>query len=516
MSVLAVLLVLAPLLAAAIEFVGRSTRVRSGSVAVVGASSALVASVALAVWVAWFGPLTIGVGSASVLRVDTLGTLVSVVVSLIGLNVFAYAKRQLDEPERSRLASAGSVALASTLLTATAGRLSVLTLAWVATTFAVVSLVHRGDVKARRVASRRVLLIDGTGAGAAVIAIALTVWEIGDRAFTDLSAATAELGSRTLPGFFGVSVGDLVGVLLVVAALARAAQLPFRSWIVSTLAAPTPTSALLHAGVVNGGAILLLRAAPLVTSPIAAWILAVAAVSTVIVWSAVAATRRDVKGVLASSTSAQMGFMLLAVAVGAPAAAIAHLMGHALYKSARFLGVGDAIAAEVRRRRATRSAAGRTPAAFGVLAALIVVAMSSALLHDADAWMTASSLAITVGLGVWMLGRRATSRSELLRLSALCVGAALGYLMVAAGLERALGTSVPGVPTAVPPPLALAVLGVGLVALRVCLSSPSLSARVRGVLSGTGGPRVPALARRSTKGLPAEPLSMPSSAGVTP
>ena len=79
--------------------------------------------------------------------------------------------------------------------------------------------------------------------------------------------------------------------------------------------------------------------------------LAVATVATIAVVLPAVRARADVKGQLAESTSAQMAFMLLACAVGAPVVALTHLAGHALYKSARFLGAGDTIRHQVTRRR---------------------------------------------------------------------------------------------------------------------------------------------------------------------
>ena len=202
----------------------------------------------------------------------------------------------------------------------------------------------------------------------------------------------------------------MVAVLMVVAALARASQVPLPMWLPGTLSAPTPTSALLHAGVVNAGAILLLRSLDLVAAaPAAMWLLAIASLVTIAASLAALRTRRDVKGALAVSTSAQMGFMLLAIAVGAPLAALTHLVGHTLYKSARFLGVGDAIGASVRRRSYAPSVAG-WPQGFRVASSVVIGVAAGGLaalvFHGAEAWMVGGALAATAGIACWAwLGR---------------------------------------------------------------------------------------------------------------
>ena len=126
-----------------------------------------------------------------------------------------------------------------------------------------------------------------------------------------------------------------------VAALARCAQGPFGPWLPGTVAAPTPVSALLHAGFVNGGGILLIRTGAIASSSAVAMVVAFAvAAATAVVATAIMAQRSDVKSELAYSTMGQMGFMVAECAVGAFGAGVVHLIGHALYKATLFLGSG--------------------------------------------------------------------------------------------------------------------------------------------------------------------------------
>jgi NADH:ubiquinone oxidoreductase subunit 5 (subunit L)/multisubunit Na+/H+ antiporter MnhA subunit len=139
-------------------------------------------------------------------------------------------------------------------------------------------------------------------------------------------------------------MATLVGLLVVVSALTRSAQGPLGGWLPPTVSAPTPLSALLHAGVVNGGGILLVRLGVLsgASLPAMVGVFAVGAV-TAIVAGALVTHKADVKGSLVFSTMSQMGFMVAECAVGASLAAVVHLIGHALYKATLFFGSGSQV-----------------------------------------------------------------------------------------------------------------------------------------------------------------------------
>ncbi|MCO7220927.1 proton-conducting transporter membrane subunit, partial [Klenkia sp. PcliD-1-E] len=130
------------------------------------------------------------------------------------------------------------------------------------------------------------------------------------------------------------------GVL--VAALGKAAQLPFSAWLSRAMEGPAPVSALLHsAAMVAMGGYLLLRTAPLLAAtgwagPTAAWVGA----ATTVGLGAVAVAQTDLKQLLAASTAAQLGFVVLAAGVSAAAAGSAQLVAHAAVKSGLFLAAG--------------------------------------------------------------------------------------------------------------------------------------------------------------------------------
>ncbi len=152
----------------------------------------------------------------------------------------------------------------------------------------------------------------------------------------------ARTGTTTIAETLHVdgATATVAGLLLLVAAMGKAAQAPFQGWLQDAMLGPTPVSALLHsATLVAAGAILLTRIAPLLHGNV---LLAVGAVGgvTALVTGVTALAQRDLKRLLASSTSSQLGFMLLAIGAGAPVAAVFHLVTHAAMKSALFQGAG--------------------------------------------------------------------------------------------------------------------------------------------------------------------------------
>jgi NAD(P)H-quinone oxidoreductase subunit 5 len=157
----------------------------------------------------------------------------------------------------------------------------------------------------------------------------------------------------------------LVAAALLLAAMIQSALVPFHTWLLSSMTAPTPASALMHAGFVNAGGILLVRFAPVVTVD-AGVLLAVVLVGTTsaILGKLLKTVQTDVKGKLGCSTVGQMGFMIVQAGLGFFGAAVAHLILHGCYKAYQFLGSGGAVDHE--HPTATTTAGKTTP--LGVLA----------------------------------------------------------------------------------------------------------------------------------------------------
>ncbi|KAB1196832.1 MULTISPECIES: proton-conducting transporter membrane subunit [Haloferax] len=156
-----------------------------------------------------------------------------------------------------------------------------------------------------------------------------------------------ETGATTISGVATAEVTTSGTVLFAVAALLLAAMiqsalLPFHTWLLSSMTAPTPASALMHAGFVNAGGILLLRFAPVVTVD-GVFMLAIVLVgaTSALLGKLLKTVQTDVKSQLGCSTIGQMGFMFMQAGLGFFGAAITHLVLHGFYKAYQFLSSGS-------------------------------------------------------------------------------------------------------------------------------------------------------------------------------
>lgn len=133
-------------------------------------------------------------------------------------------------------------------------------------------------------------------------------------------------------------------ILCIITAMTQSALWPFHRWLTSSLNSPTPVSAIMHAGLVNGGGFLLVRFAPLLSEHtlLLGLIFIIGVISAVLgtLWKLV---QSDVKRMLACSTMGQMGFMMIQCGLGLFPAAIAHLIWHGLFKAFLFLSAGSAV-----------------------------------------------------------------------------------------------------------------------------------------------------------------------------
>lgn len=138
--------------------------------------------------------------------------------------------------------------------------------------------------------------------------------------------------------------GQTALALIMITAFVQSAACPFHRWLLSSLNSPTPVSAVMHAGLVNGGGILLIRFASLYLNNalILKVLFAVGLLSAVIgsFWKLI---QTDVKRMLACSTMGQMGFMLMQCGMGLFAAALSHLVWHGLFKAYLFLNAGSVV-----------------------------------------------------------------------------------------------------------------------------------------------------------------------------
>ncbi|MFN8076672.1 MAG: putative inorganic carbon transporter subunit DabA [Kineosporiaceae bacterium] len=320
----------------------RSALVLPASLGVAGAG--LVAAAGAAVHLAVAGDLraTLGltVGGVEVpigVHVDVVSLVLLLLVAVVGVCVAVFARRQL---EGQRAARRFDLALAAALvalgISVTSAATLVIPLAWALACTAVSALVaHSGQpaaVRAARAVAARLLPANAV----VLVGLALAAAGTGTADRAALAAAAADPGNGGLL---------LAGVLLAVAGIAvQAALVPFSRWLPETSWAPTPVSALLHAGVVNGGLAAAVLAWPLFAACRPALVvLGVLGLASIAAGSLAARVRPDVKGRLACSTTTQLGYTALQLALGLPGGALAHLCGHGLYKATLFLGQGGGL-----------------------------------------------------------------------------------------------------------------------------------------------------------------------------
>src|SRR5512136_924183 len=156
----------------------------------------------------------------------------------------------------------------------------------------------------------------------------------------DLGAMQAALAAD--PGKYAAAVTP-IALLLFVGAVGKSAQLPLYVWLPDAMAGPTPVSALIHAAtMVTAGVYMIARSHALYAlSPASSWLVAGVGAATALYAATIALTQTDIKRVLAYSTISQLGYMFLAVGVGAYAAGIFHLTTHAFFKALLFLCAGS-------------------------------------------------------------------------------------------------------------------------------------------------------------------------------
>ena len=179
---------------------------------------------------------------------------------------------------------------------------------------------------------------------------------------------------------------DVSSICLVLAVILRTSLLPVHGWLIQVMEAPTPVSALLHAGVVNLGGFVLIRFAPLLeASDTSRWILVAFGLASAVLSGFVMLTRISIKVQLAWSTVAQMGFMVLECGLGLYHLALLHLIGHSLYKANAFLSASGTV--RQTRLRRMQGLPGIRPVSLLTAPVLCLAAiMLIQWLIKADAW----------------------------------------------------------------------------------------------------------------------------------
>jgi NADH-quinone oxidoreductase subunit L len=204
-------------------------------------------------------------------------------------------------------------------------------------------------------AGKKAFIVNRIGDAGFILGILLTAVTLGTIRFTsqglpDAAGATgilqslkAAVDAHTIG--YGSSVLTGIALLLFIGAMGKSAQIPLYVWLPDAMEGPTPVSALIHAAtMVTAGVYMVVRMNAIYQlSPIAMDVVAIVGAATAIFAASMALVQTDIKKVLAYSTISQLGYMFLALGVGAFAAGIFHLMTHAFFKALLFLGAGSVI-----------------------------------------------------------------------------------------------------------------------------------------------------------------------------
>lgn len=224
----------------------------------------------------------------------------------------------------------------SLLLMIESDHLILMLIFWITSNLFLASLmIHKGDWSASKNSGILMFKLSALGAGSIALAVLILFQSFGTFSLYQI------LENQSLMTY---PLKWIVLSLLIVAALIQSGAWPFHKWLISSLNSPTPVSGLMHAGLVNGGGFLLTRFAPLFVEAKALLNLLFAfGLVSVVLGTGWKLMQNSIKKMLACSTMAQMGFMLMQCALGLFSAAIAHLLWHGLFKCYLFLNSGSAI-----------------------------------------------------------------------------------------------------------------------------------------------------------------------------
>jgi NAD(P)H-quinone oxidoreductase subunit 5 len=322
----------------------------------------------------------VGPAEAPWMELDGLAQVMAVVVTFVSGIVHSFSRRYMAGSKRidAFYVRLFGLTLIVLLLTA-ANHLVLFGVLWTAMGWVLASLIGhiRGWPEAQASAQfARISFLAGSAALAAAIGIVIT--QTGQ---WTLSGAMAQVDAMD------TSVVLVAAALVILAAAVQSALVPFHRWLLSSMTAPTPVSAFMHAGLVNAGGILLARFAPVVFDTQLMMLVVVALGGlTALAGQAWALVQTNVKRQLGCSTTAQMGFMVLQCGLGFIAAAVAHLILHGFYKAYLFLASGSVVEVTEPPPRRTQPTA---PVGIGATFLSLATALGGGALF---AWLTGKSI----------------------------------------------------------------------------------------------------------------------------
>jgi len=272
------------------------------------------------------------------LYLDSLSLVMLLVVTFVGFLIHVYsAEFMIEDDGYSRFFAYMNLFVASMLTLLLASNLLLLYLGWEGVglcSYLLIGFWYRDPANGR--AARKAFIVTRVGDTAMSLGLFLLFTHLGTLEIQDLMQRAS--AHWTTGSFYAVTSA----LLLVGGAVGKSAQLPLQVWLPDAMAGPTPVSALLHAAtMVTAGVYLIARTHVLFSlAPPAQLAVAVVGACTLLLAGCSALTQHDIKRILAYSTVSQIGYMFLALGVGAWQAAMFHFVTHAFFKALLFLGAG--------------------------------------------------------------------------------------------------------------------------------------------------------------------------------
>jgi NADH-quinone oxidoreductase subunit L len=279
------------------------------------------------------------IGASFELLWDPLAALMTLVVTGVGTLIHIFAIGYMHGDERfHRFFTYLNLFAASMLTLVLAGNYAMLFLGWELVGLCSYLLIGFWFTRpTASTAAKKAFVVNRIGDFGFMIGLMLVFATFGTLSFGGVfDGAAAELSS---------GLATAIGLLFLLGAAGKSAQIPLYVWLPDAMEGPTPVSALIHAAtMVTAGVYVIARSAPIYElTPFASTVVASVGALTAIWAASIALAQRDIKRVLAYSTISQLGFMFLAVGTAAYVAGVFHLMTHAFFKALLFLGAGSVI-----------------------------------------------------------------------------------------------------------------------------------------------------------------------------
>ena len=272
------------------------------------------------------------------LQLDQLSVCFVLLITGVGSLIHIYSVGYMaEDPDRRRFFAYLNLFLSAMLLLVLADNYLGLYVGWEGVGLASYLLIGFWQHKpSAATAAKKAFVVNRVGDIGLAVALMVMFAYIGSISFEGVFAAAPELGEGTL---------NAIGLLLLLAACGKSAQVPLQSWLGDAMEGPTPVSALIHAAtMVTAGVYLIVRSGPVFDlAPGAQLGVVIVGAVTLLFGAIIGCAKDDIKKALAASTMSQIGYMVLAAGLGPAgyAVAIMHLLTHGFFKAGLFLGAGS-------------------------------------------------------------------------------------------------------------------------------------------------------------------------------